>query len=167
MYRIPDLTLPPLEPKKAFIIGLLDKEMRLSFAKRIRETLPSEFHELIPPSKEKDIPDFKFTNDATPFAAEGREVLSLLKKKAPEAEVDQVLESVIRQAGESGMDSETATAKSTDIYITAILSIGSKSLSHVLSTIDRCKDNAHQSYSVQYRHRYTDIIDDINSFSGH
>lgn len=29
---------------------------------------------------------------------------------------------------------------STDIYMTAILSIGSKSLSHVLSTIDRCKD---------------------------
>lgn len=129
-----------LDPKKSFITGVLDKEIRLSFAKRIRETLPNEYHDLIPPSKEKDIPDFKFTNDATPFATEGREVLSLLKKKAPEEEVQRVLESVQQQAGALGMDNEAALAKSTDIYMTAILSIGSKSLSHVLSTVDRCKE---------------------------
>jgi nuclear cap-binding protein subunit 1 len=39
---------------------VLDKEIRLSFAKRIRETLPGPFHPLIPASKEKDMPDFKY-----------------------------------------------------------------------------------------------------------
>ena len=137
MRRIPDIDLPDLHPRKAFINGSLDKEIRLSFAKRIRDTLPKEFHPLIPASKEKDIPDFKFAKDSTPFAQEGREVLSLLKKKAPEDDVQRVLDSVHEQATAQGMDPLVA---STDIYMTAILSIGSKSLSHVLSTIDRCKD---------------------------
>ena len=43
-----------------------------------------------------------------------------------------------QQAAELGI--EDPLVSSTDIYMTAILSIGSKSLSHVLSTIDRCKD---------------------------
>lgn len=137
---ISDLALPSLDPKKSFIAGLLDKEIRLSFAKRIRETLPPEFHDMIPPSKEKDIPDFKFQNDSTPFALEGRQVLALLKRKAPEDEIQSVLDHVQQQAIALGMDQETALAKSTDIYVTAILSIGAKSLSHVLSTIDRCKE---------------------------
>jgi len=109
----------------------------LSFAKRIRDTLPEPYHPLIPKSKENDIPHFKFANDQTPFAKEGREVLALLKKKAPEDEVQTVLDSVHAQASALNLDPLVA---STDIYMTAILSIGSKSLSHVLSTIDRCKE---------------------------
>ncbi|KAK4501670.1 hypothetical protein PRZ48_007479 [Zasmidium cellare] len=133
-----DVQLPDLDPKKAFINGALDKEIRLSFAKRIRETLPQVYHPLIPVSKEKDMPDFKFSNDNTPYAKEGREVLALLKKKAPEEEVQKVLDSVHEQAAALGV--ADPLVPSTDIYMTSILSIGSKSLSHVLSTIDRCKD---------------------------
>ena len=110
----------------------------MSFAKRIRETLPEDFRPLIPASKEKDIPDFKYADEQTPFAKEGREVLSLLKKKAPEDEIQKVLDSVHEQARAIGI--EDPLVSSTDIYMTAILSIGSKSLSHVLSTIDRCKE---------------------------
>ena len=51
-----------LNTKKAFIIGVLDKEIRLSFTKRIRETLPKEYHMLIAEGKEKDVPDFKYNN---------------------------------------------------------------------------------------------------------
>lgn len=58
--RTDDLARPDMHPKKAFIIGVLDKEIRLSFAKRIRETLPEPYHPLIPEGKEKDIPDFKY-----------------------------------------------------------------------------------------------------------
>ena len=137
-HRIPETSLPNLNPKKAFINGTLDKEIRLSFAKRIRETLPEPYHPLIPASKEKDIPEFKYADDRTPFANEGREVLALLKKKAPEDDVQRVLDSVHEQARNLGV--EDPLVSSTDIYMTAILSIGSKSLSHVLSTIDRCKD---------------------------
>lgn len=99
--------------------------------------MPEPYHPLIPASKEKDIPDFKFANDQTPFAKEGREVLSLIKKKASEEDIQTVLDSVQAQASNLNLDPLVA---STDIYMTAILSIGSKSLSHVLSTIDRCKE---------------------------
>lgn len=49
-----------LHPQKAFIIGAIDKEIRLSFVKRIRDTLPKPYHELISEGKEKDTPDFKY-----------------------------------------------------------------------------------------------------------
>lgn len=132
------MELPDLQPRKAFILGALDKEIRLSFAKRIRETLPEVYHPLIPASKEKDMPDFKYDDDQTPFAKEGREVLSMIKKKAPEEEIQRVLDSVEEQARNLGVDEPLLS--STDIYMTAILSVGSKSLSHVLSTVDRCKE---------------------------
>lgn len=61
---IEDLNLPLLHPKRAFIAGALDKEIRLSFAKRIRDTLPAEYHPLIPESKEKEKPDFKYKDDS-------------------------------------------------------------------------------------------------------
>ncbi|KAK5134803.1 hypothetical protein LTR08_006035 [Meristemomyces frigidus] len=134
---IPELDLSNLQTKKAFIIGTLDKEIQLSFAKRVRDTLPQEYHPLIPASKENDVPPFKYADDTTPFAKEGREILQMLRKKAPETDVETVLNAVHQQAAAQGLDPLVA---STDIYMTAICSIGSKSLSHVLSTIDRCKD---------------------------
>lgn len=60
---IDDITRPDVDPRKAFIIGALEKEIRLSFAKRIRDTLPEPYHELIPEIKEKDTPDFKFSSE--------------------------------------------------------------------------------------------------------
>ncbi|KAF2768705.1 hypothetical protein EJ03DRAFT_113828 [Teratosphaeria nubilosa] len=134
---IPDLELSNLHPRKAFIIGVLEKEIQLSFAKRVRDTLPDDYHPLIPASKEVDTPPFKYSDDTTPFAQEGREILNLLKKKAPEDDIQRVIDTVHAQAAGHGVDPLIA---STDIYMTAICSIGSKSLSHVLSTIDRCKD---------------------------
>ncbi|KAK4548514.1 hypothetical protein LTR36_009424 [Oleoguttula mirabilis] len=134
---IPELDLSNLHPKKAFIIGTLDKEIQLSFAKRVRDTLPQEYHPLIPQSKENEVPPFKYNDEATSFAKEGREILQMLKKKAPEEDVQNVLNAVHEQAANHGIDPLVA---STDIYMTAICSVGSKSLSHVLSTIDRCKE---------------------------
>lgn len=135
---IPDLDLANLHPKKAFIIGALDKEIRLSFSKRIRETLPQEFRPLVSESKEKDPPDFKYNNDQEPYAKEGLEVSNLIKKKAPEADVQKVLDAVQEKAIQYGV--ADPLVPSTDIYMTSICSIGAKSMSHVLSTIDRCKD---------------------------
>ncbi|KAI5299515.1 serine/threonine protein kinase, partial [Ascosphaera pollenicola] len=58
-----DLELPDVHPKKAFIIGAIDKEIRLSFAQRIKGTLPIPYRYLITDGKEKDTPDFKYEND--------------------------------------------------------------------------------------------------------
>jgi nuclear cap-binding protein subunit 1 len=56
-----------LDPKKAFIVGAIDKEIRLSFAKRISETLPPDYRKLITEGMFKDTPDFKFENDSKSF----------------------------------------------------------------------------------------------------
>ncbi|EON66612.1 hypothetical protein W97_05858 [Coniosporium apollinis CBS 100218] len=133
-----DIDRSDLHPKKAFIIGALDKEIRLSFAKRIRETLPQPYHHLIPEGKEKDTPDFKYSSDQTPYAPEGRELLTLIRKKAPEEQIQEVIDRIHDQAAEHGISD--VLIPSTDAYVTAICFIGSKSLSHVLSCIERCKE---------------------------
>ena len=61
-----DVALPDVHPYKAFILGALDKEIRLSFAQRIKGTLPPAYQTLIGPEKEQDVPDFKF-NDPGEF----------------------------------------------------------------------------------------------------
>ncbi len=63
---IDDVELPSLDPKKAFIQGALDKEIRLSFAQRIKGTLPAPYQQLITEEKEKDTPDFKYNNPGKP-----------------------------------------------------------------------------------------------------
>lgn len=45
----------------AFITGAIDKEIRLSFAQRIKGTLPDPYQPLISEGKEKDTPDFKYS----------------------------------------------------------------------------------------------------------
>lgn len=55
------MELPAIHPKMSFIIGAIDKEIRLSFAQRIRGTLPDPYQDLITEGKEKDIPDFKYS----------------------------------------------------------------------------------------------------------
>lgn len=63
---IDDVELPTLDPKKAFIQGALDKEIRLSFAQRIKGTLPAPYQQLITEEKEKDTPDFKYNIPGKP-----------------------------------------------------------------------------------------------------
>lgn len=57
-----DTDLPDYHPSKWFLKGALDKEVRLSFAQRIQKTLPEPYLPLVGPEKEKDVPDFKFSN---------------------------------------------------------------------------------------------------------
>lgn len=57
-----DGDLPEYHPHKWFLKGALDKEVRLSFAQRIQKTLPEQLQPLVGPEKEKDVPDFKFSD---------------------------------------------------------------------------------------------------------
>ena len=61
--RVDDVKLSIVHPKKAFIISALDKEIRLSFAQRIKGTLPEPYQVLITEDKAKDTPDFKFADE--------------------------------------------------------------------------------------------------------
>ncbi|KAF8416510.1 MIF4G like-domain-containing protein [Tirmania nivea] len=133
-----NLKLTEVYPKRAFIHGAIEKEIRLSFPSRIKNTLPEAYQILIPEAKEKDIPTFKYDSDDTAFSTEGKEVFALLKDKKPEAEIDAILESVTRTAQEQNLRDPSSYAR--DIYITSICYLGAKSLSHVLSCIERCKE---------------------------
>lgn len=44
-------------------MGALEKEIRLSFAQRIRGTLPEPYQALISKAKELETPDFKYNLD--------------------------------------------------------------------------------------------------------
>jgi len=134
-----ELELSSLHPKKAFILAVLDKEIRLSFAKRIRSTLPEPMHSLIPERLDADnSPDFKFDDPQTPYATEGQTLLQQLRKKAPVEEVQATIDKIHEQAIAQGV--AEVLVPSTDVFVTAICRMGAKSLSHVLSCIERGKD---------------------------
>jgi nuclear cap-binding protein subunit 1 len=61
---VEDVDLPEVHPRKAFVLGALDKEIRLSFAMRIKGTLPQPLQQLIPSEKEQDVPSFKFNDES-------------------------------------------------------------------------------------------------------
>lgn len=134
---VDDVELPALHPLKAFIVGALDKEIRLSFAQRIKNTVPDEYKSLIGPEKEIDVPEFKYKNDDVPFASQGREIANLLKKKEPDEAIQPLIEEIQNGAVDQGLD---PLVTSTDVFMTAVLAVGSKSLSHVLACIERVKD---------------------------
>ncbi|KAH7357449.1 cap binding protein [Pyrenochaeta sp. MPI-SDFR-AT-0127] len=134
-----NLELSNLHPNKAFILAVLDKEIRLSFAKRIRSTLPEPMHTLIPERLDADnSPDFKYDNPQTPYASEGQTLLAQLRKKAPAEDVQVTIDKIHEQAIEQGI--AEVLVPSTDAFVTAICRLGAKSLSHVLSCIERGKD---------------------------
>ncbi|KAI1404541.1 MIF4G like-domain-containing protein [Hypoxylon fuscum] len=134
---VDDVNLPDMHPRKAFILGALDKEIRLSFAQRIKGTLPAPYQGLIGPEKEQDTPEFKYNDDHTPFAADGREVAALLKRKATDEEIQPVIDRIHSAALDLSID---PLVSSTDVFMTAVCWVGSKSLSHVLACIERTKD---------------------------
>ena len=137
------------------MVGALEKEIRLSFAARIRGTLPEPYQALISEAKEKDTPDFKYDSDRKhcvsivyeprkliheemPYAEPAREILRLLRAKAPDTDIQTPLSTIEDMAASLGVPEPLVP--STDAYVTAICFLGSKSLSHVLSQIERCKD---------------------------
>lgn len=80
-----------------------------------------------------------------PFSKEGRELATLLKRKTPDeekrkevdGEIQAVIERIHSQAIDQGLD---PLVTSTDVFTTTVLSVGSKSLSHVLAAIERTKE---------------------------
>ncbi|MCJ1248338.1 hypothetical protein MMC30_005555 [Trapelia coarctata] len=132
-----DVELPLAHPKKAFMVGALEKEIRLSFAQRIRGTLPEPYQPLISKAQEQDQPDYKYLSDQTPYADPAKDLPDLIKKRA-DADIETHIDSIQDLAIEQGVTD--VLVPSTDAYVTAICFLGAKSLSHVLSYIERCKD---------------------------
>lgn len=134
---VDDAPLALVYPKKAFMVGALEKEIRLSFAQRIRGTLPEPYHPLISKAKGEDPPEFKYVADQTPYAPQGREIHQLLCDKAPDPQLQECMNSIEEEASSLGLSDPLLA--STDALVTSILCVGAKSLSHVLSCIERTK----------------------------
>ena len=64
--------------------------------------------------------------------------MALIRRKASEDEIQPLITQIQEEAASHGVDD--VLLPSTDAYVTAICFIGSKSLSHVLSCIERCKE---------------------------
>ncbi|KAI1663074.1 MIF4G like-domain-containing protein [Daldinia decipiens] len=161
---VDDVNLPDMDPRKAFILGALDKEIRLSFAQRIKGTLPEPYQALIGPEKEQDTPEFKFNDDHTPFAAEGREIAALLKRKAPDEEIQPIIDRIHSAALDQAID---PLVSSTDVFMTAVCWVGSKSLSHVLACIERTKDRLLDSGAASEAARAQIITAVVSYWSAH
>lgn len=74
----------------------------------------------------------------TPYSASALEILRLIRAKAPDGDLQPHFGAIESQALSLGVD-EPLTP-STDAFVTSICFVGSKSLSHVLSCIERCKE---------------------------
>ena len=74
----------------------------------------------------------------TPYSKEGQEIMQLIRKKAPDEEIQPVIAAIEEQAKSQGV--EDPKIPSTDAFVTSLCFVGSKSLSHVLSCIERSKD---------------------------
>lgn len=74
----------------------------------------------------------------TPYSNLAQEVLRLLKIKAPDADLQVPLSTIQENASELGVTDPLVA--STDCFLTAVCYLGSKSLSHVLSQIERYKE---------------------------
>ena len=72
---------------------------------------------------------------ATPYAQQAREILRLLRAKASDSEVQEQIDLIHEAATEQGV--MEPLVPSTDAYVTSVCLMGAKSLSHVLSCIDR------------------------------
>lgn len=128
---------PDVDPKKAFILDALDKEIRLSFAQRIKGTLPDQYKTLIPPETEQDSPAFKFADQTAPFHTQVQELIVKIRGKADESEIRSILTAIETAATESTHPAPALAAL--DAYTTTLVHIGSKSLSHSLAIIERSR----------------------------
>ena len=135
---VDDVDLPDVHPRKAFIMDALDKEIRLSFAQRIKGVLPEPYQPLIANEKANDVPDFKYDDPATPFSEQTKELVQKIRSRAPAEEIDAVLSAIKEQATAAG--STNPQLAGIDAFTTSIVSIGSKSLSHALAMVERNRD---------------------------
>ena len=135
---VDDVELSNVTPKKSFIIDALDKEIRLSFAARIKGVLPEQYRPLITPEKERDVPDFKYDDPTTPFAATATELVAKMRSRAPDDEVDAAIAAIEQEAINGGISD--AKRPAIDALMTSICFIGSKSLSHALALIERHRE---------------------------
>lgn len=88
-------------------------------------------------------------------------MMRAIRKKAPEEDIQVPIDSIHQVAEQQGISD--VLVPSTDAYVTSICYVGSKSLSHVLSCIERCKDRLSSMSSASSSAR-NQIITSVMSY---
>ncbi|KAK9461274.1 MIF4G like-domain-containing protein [Lipomyces oligophaga] len=133
---IADMGLDRYHPKRVFISELVGKELRFSFPQRIRELLPEQLQGLVYDDQEE--PEFTYAAAGGPYAEQAKSVLQLLKDRSEVSQYENVFNE-IRQSAEESSDS-SADEMLRKIFLSAVLSLGSRSLSHAESWIERSQE---------------------------
>lgn len=83
---------------------------------------------------------FSYSSAAeTPYSSSALEILRLIRAKAPDDDLQPHFTAIESEALALGVSEPLLP--STDAFVTSICYVGSKSLSHVLSCIERCKEH--------------------------
>lgn len=131
-----DINLADLHPRKVFMKQLIQKEVRLSYPQRIKETLPEELIDWVPSVPEE--PVFKFLEPESQYQNEVQNLISLFRESREKEDINAVLVEIRQKA--SGLDEEDAMKVVVDIVVSTIAYLGNRSISHAESWIARSKD---------------------------
>ena len=129
------LPLDPAHPRVCFIRETLEKDIRLSYYERIKSTVPEPFHALIP--SQPSGPDFEYENGDHPLHDSAKEVINGMKTKKSSDDIQAILQRFKEEQAKQGADEQEQTKLTHELFVQAMLLVGSKSFSHVLNVVER------------------------------
>lgn len=135
-----DVSLPELHPRKVFIQQLIQKEVRLSYPQRVKETLPEELVQFVPQDPAEPI--FKFLESESQYQNEVYKLISLLRDGSKKEDIDLLLQEISQSvAGREEANGKSDSTKTVvEIVVSTVCYLGNRSISHAESWISRRKD---------------------------
>lgn len=136
-----DINLPDQHPRKVFMKQLIAKEVRLSYAQRIKDTLPEELQTLLPVSPEE--PVFKYLEGDSEYQNEVHKLINLIREAKEKDSYDGLLQEISEKARsleEEAEDSVDPIKRVIDIVVSTICYLGNRSISHAEVSISRSKE---------------------------
>lgn len=125
------LELPKWAPQRVFVQEVLDREVRLSYLDKVKQSIESTpaLEELLPP---KGGPDFKYTSEEDSNNAEytlSTELNSMVKSKKTSRDIITWLEETVIPV--NGLEVGLR------VVVQTLLDIGSKSFTHLITVLER------------------------------
>jgi len=132
---VPDLALTDQHPRRAFIRRAIEYEIRLSYHDRILKTLPEAMQtDSTVIAYQGPGPEFNYEDPANPHYDAAQSIIGLLRGRSKADEVIAHLDSL-----KNSMDDSSGYPDSVvrSLATQCLLSIGSRSFSHLLNAIER------------------------------
>ncbi|ORX49397.1 hypothetical protein DM01DRAFT_1338083 [Hesseltinella vesiculosa] len=133
------LTKDPMHPQVCFMRETLEKEIRLSYFDRIKNSLPSDLATSLLPSQ-APAPQFAYADKAHELHDAATKVVQALKNKVAVDDVQAILNSIKQDLATKGYTAGKQDAVAQELFIQCLLLVGCKSFSHVLNVIERYID---------------------------